>query len=110
MAVTNKPTVALLKTNRFLNITSTEYDTAIEGIIDDVTVRVLSWMDRDDLAELTAELSGAVAKQAAYEFLRRKDPGLISVTFPDGSVNKLNANEWLDTVESVLERNRVFGL
>jgi hypothetical protein len=110
MAVTGKPTVALLKTNRFLDISVSTFDTAIEEMIDDVTVRALSWMDRDDLEELNAELSGAVAKQAAYEFLRRKDPGLISVTFADGTVNKLNANEWLDTVQSVLERNREFGL
>jgi hypothetical protein len=110
MAITGKPTVALLKSNRFLDISVSTFDTAIEGMIDDVTTRALSWMDRDDLEELNNEISGAIAKQSSYEFLRRKDPGLMQVTFADGTINKLNADEWLDTVESVLERNREFGL
>jgi hypothetical protein len=45
-------------------------------------------------------------KQVSYEFRRRNDPGLSSVSAPDGSVQKFDIGEWLKDVEAELERRR----
>lgn len=108
--IVDKPTIAELKSKQYLEISDTTYDTAISNLIDFVTYRALSWMDDDDATSLNAELHGAIALQVTYEFLRRKDPGLSSVTLPDGSIVKYEVREWLPRVRSILERNRSFGL
>lgn len=51
----------------------------------------------------------AMIKQASFEFRRRKDPGLQSITYPDGSINKYTIDEWLKDVKSELQRcSRIF--
>jgi len=55
---------------------------------------------------LPKDLRRAILQQIAYEFRRRKDPGLTSVTFPDGSINKFSINEFLPSVEKILDRYR----
>jgi len=58
---------------------------------------------------LPRDLKRALIMQTAYRWRRRKDPGLSAVSFPDGTVNKFNNNEWLDPVKRVLERHgRIF--
>jgi len=54
-----------------------------------------------------ADLEMAVRTQAAYEFKRRKDIGLESVSFPDGSIQKVSSGEFLSMVKQVLDRYRI---
>lgn len=53
------------------------------------------------------DLEMAVRTQAAYEFRRRKDIGLESVAFPDGSIQKRSTGEFLQEVRQVLSRYRI---
>ena len=48
----------------------------------------------------------AVIKQASYEFRRRKDVGLVAVSFPDGSVSKFDTGEFLPDVMQILNKYR----
>ena len=59
------------------------------------------------LDEIPADLEMAVRTQAAYEFKRRRDIGLESVSFPDGSIQKVNLGEFLPEVKAVLNRYRI---
>jgi hypothetical protein len=54
-----------------------------------------------------ADLEMAVRTQAAYDFKRRKDIGLESVSFPDGSIQKVSSGEFLSSVKQVLDRYRM---
>jgi hypothetical protein len=59
-----------------------------------------------DADSLPSDLKMAILTQAGYRFRRRKDPGLSSVTYPDGSVNKYMTKQWLSEVEAVLDKYR----
>lgn len=54
-----------------------------------------------------ADLEMAVRTQVAYDFRRRKDIGLESVSFPDGSIQKMASGEFLKAVKDVLDRYRI---
>jgi hypothetical protein len=56
--------------------------------------------------DLPVSLRGALIKQIAYNFRRRKDPGLSSVTFPDGTIQKHSIDEWLKDVKKELDRRK----
>lgn len=60
--------------------------------------------------DLPVSLRRKIVKQAAYEFRRRKDMGLSSVRYPDGSVEKYMIDEWLPDVEMELKRRRRISL
>jgi hypothetical protein len=53
------------------------------------------------------DLEMAARTQVAYDFNRRKDVGLESVSFPDGSIQKVNSGEFLPSVKAVLNRYRM---
>jgi hypothetical protein len=56
---------------------------------------------------IPADLEGAVCQQVVYEWRRRNDPGLSAVSLPDGTINKMQVGEWLESVKAVLNRYRV---
>jgi hypothetical protein len=53
------------------------------------------------------DLEMAARSQVAYDFNRRKDVGLESVSFPDGSIQKVSSGEFLPSVKAVLNRYRI---
>jgi hypothetical protein len=53
------------------------------------------------------DLEMAARTQVAYDFNRRKDVGLESVSFPDGSIQKVNSGEFLPSVKAALNRYRI---
>lgn len=57
-------------------------------------------------ATLERDLKRALVKQVVYAFRRRKDIGLSSIRFPDGSMDKFSMDEFLPEVKSVLDRYR----
>ncbi|MFA5111749.1 MAG: hypothetical protein WC443_10115 [Desulfobaccales bacterium] len=56
---------------------------------------------------IPSDLEGAVCRQVAYEWRRRNDDGIRSVSLPDGTINKLDVGEWLESVEQTLKRYRI---
>ncbi len=56
---------------------------------------------------IPVDLEGAICRQMAYEWRRRNDVGIRSVSLPDGTINKMDAGEWLESVEKTLKRYRV---
>lgn len=52
------------------------------------------------------DLQQGICTQVAYEYRRRNDPGLQTVAFPDGSVQKMDVGEFLSSVKTNLLRYR----
>jgi len=67
----------------------------------------LNTFSNDDYVPIPADLEGAICQQVVYEWRRRNDPGLSAVSLPDGTINKMQVGEWLESVEQVLRRYRV---
>jgi hypothetical protein len=61
----------------------------------------------EEYTPIPADLEMAARSQVAYEFRRRKDIGLESVSFPDGSIQKVSSGEFLSSVKQVLDRYRI---
>ena len=55
------------------------------------------------------DLRSALIKQITHEFRRRKDSGLTSVSYQDGSVQKFKIDEWLSDVQKILNKKKRFG-
>jgi hypothetical protein len=55
---------------------------------------------------IPADLENAVCREVAYRFRRRKDLGLQSVSFPDGSIQKMDTGQFLKEVRIILDRFR----
>lgn len=106
-------TVAYVKSHFLTDMTTADFDTVLGELITDVVGRAVEYINDDDItaqATLPAELLRPLAKQVSYEFRRKKDPGLQSTSFPDGSVNKFSDDEWLPDVLGAIKRHTYFSL
>lgn len=107
-------TVANLKLNYLQKLTDvTTYDTVLQSMIDDVISVAVDYLDDDDYtsaATLPSALTRPLMKQCAYEFNRRQDLGLVSVTAPDGTLSKMEIEEWLSDVKMALDRHKYYTL
>jgi hypothetical protein len=56
---------------------------------------------------IPSALEQAICSQVVYEYRRRNDLGLRSLTFPNGEIQKVDTGEFLEQVKSVLDRYRV---
>lgn len=106
--------VAELKANYIQKLkTVTEYDTVLTSIIADVLSQAVDYMDNDeieDAGDMLSALKRPLMKQCAYEFNRRNDLGLVSVTAPDGTLSKMEVAEWLSDVKAALDRYKYYTL
>jgi hypothetical protein len=100
----------IVKSEQYIDIKDDDRDDILTQLIEDVTARMISYLDNDPAAIVTDELAQACAKQVTYEFRRRKDLGLSSVTYPDGNINKYQVDEWLSDVLKILDRNRTINI
>jgi hypothetical protein len=94
-------------------VADTDFDASLTIIIADMLEQAIDYIDDDDIVDagdLDSRLKRPLMKQCAYEFKRRKDLGLMSVSFPDGSVQKKDFGEWLPEVEAALNRYRIFSI
>jgi hypothetical protein len=113
MANPNWVDVTKLKSKLYADISVNTYDDLLSDLGQEITDRMLSFMNSPAWIDPTTpspELQRAALMQANYEWRRRNDPGLSSVTFHDGNVNKYTTEEFLPEVKAVLERNRSFQL
>lgn len=104
-------TIAFVKEQFLTDMTRVDHDTLLENLITDVVARAVAYLASDDItgqSNMPTELLRPLAKQVSFEYRRRTDPGLQSVTFPDGSVSRFNDEEWLTDVKATLDRNANF--
>ena len=99
-----------LKSKSFCNINGTDFDAGLTLRAQAVTARMIkklngaTWVDSDDPP---VDLIEACIMQVTYEHKQRETPGLTSVSFKDGSVNKNELKDgWLPKVFECLERYR----
>ena len=55
-------------------------------------------------------IKGAILQQIMYAYRRRRDPGLSSVTAPDGTVQKFDTGAWVKDAREVLELEGRIGI
>jgi hypothetical protein len=60
--------------------------------------------------DIPVDLEMAIRRQVAYLVRRRQDIGLSSTSFPDGYIQKVNTEEFLPEVMSVLERHSLIRI
>jgi len=107
-------TLTNLKGAAFLNIATKDSDLALQAIMDDILVQAINFMENEDITVDTVDtfpdVCRALLKQCAFEWKRRNELGLSSVSFPDGSINRYDIGEWLPEVEKIVDRWRVIAL
>jgi hypothetical protein len=103
-------TIAQIKATYLSKLASTtELDTALTNIMNAVIRKCIAYLDNEDYPEaedLPENVEDELRKQIAYEFNRRKDLGLSSVTAPDGTISKFDVGTWLGQVKNVLDNYR----
>jgi hypothetical protein len=101
---------ATLKSASYCNIKGTEFDAGLNIRAQSVTARMQRWLSGATwVANATppADLVEACLMQVTYEHKQRETPGLTSVSFKDGSINKNELKDgWLPKVHDVLSRYR----
>lgn len=107
-------TLAIIHSKQYLDIATAEttFDADLTRLIEDVTARMIDYLDNDDIVDAVGNtiLKHACATQVAYEWRRRKDTGLSSTTYPDGSTNKFTIDEWLPLVKEILNREKEWAI
>lgn len=104
-------TLAAMKGKGFLSISDTKQDYEIQQYIYAVIESAIDYLDNEDItnaATLPTALNFPLMKQINFEYRRKADPGLSSVSYPDGSVAKFVVDEWLPSVKKVLDRHTTF--
>lgn len=102
-------TLARIKSKLYTDIDNNAYDTELQELIPAINSAAIEYMENPDITtplDFTSTIERKLCIQIAYEFRRRHDAGLSSVTYPDGSVNKYDIGEWLPDVKKVLFRYR----
>jgi hypothetical protein len=103
-------TVTELKGSQYLGITVNTYDIPLCVLLESITERAINYIDDADLDENTyvpdLSLTRAILMQATYEWRRRNDLGLTSMTMPDGSINKFTVDGWLPEVKKIIDNYR----
>jgi len=97
-----------LKSETFLNKTDTSDDEELSFMLQSIVEQAVDYCDVTTLDYDNATLTRAIAKQCAFEWRRKKDLGLSSIVYPDGTVSKFEVGEWLKEVRSVLDRQLTF--
>jgi hypothetical protein len=101
-------TIAGIKLRYLPKLTdSTDQDAVLTALMSDVVARAIDYLDSDSYSEeseLTSVIESAIMKQVAYEFNRRRDLGLTSVTAPDGTQSRFANDDWLPDVKATLDR------
>jgi len=106
-------TLARIKSKLYTNIDSADYDTELQELITSLSASAIEFLDNPDIttaADFTSTIERKLCVQIAYEFRRRHDAGLSSVSYPDGSVSKYEIGEWLPDVKNALLRKRVITI
>jgi len=109
-------TLAILKSIEYCGgdaaMVGVTYDADMTRLIEEITAQMIDYLDNADIdpAAPPDVLKRACAVQCAYEWKRRKDMGLSSQTFQDGSVNKFTIDEWLPDVKQILERKMEWSI
>jgi hypothetical protein len=105
--------------NYLEEITSNTKDGFLTALIDEVTAAMIAKIDDSTnfpatlaLAAVPLDLNNACAKQVAFEFRRRKDMGLTSITYHSGGVTKETQShkEFLPAVQDVIYRYKRYAL
>lgn len=107
-------TIGNLKSVSFLNIPTKDTDVALQAIMDDILDQVLNFMENPDITTTTInqfpDVCRALLKQCAFEWKRRDSLGLASISFPDGSINRYDIDEFIPEAEKIFDRWRVITL
>jgi len=107
-------TVARLKKVLYIESEDTDvFDEAIEELIKTITAAAIEYLDNEDITEVSdfsVNLERSLCKQITYEFRRRKDLGLASHGYPNGSIDKMEIDEWLPDVKKALDRKCRYAL